>query len=299
MALVNHRGVYRAMPHEKLGTGLVKTNVEPAISARDRATSVRPGAGRSKVREALVSALVEAIVSGEMPENATLPNETELMTRYKVSRTALREAMQFLSAQGMVRARTRAGTVVLPGEEWNFLDPMVLDAALRHRANTSFYEALLEARALLEPEAASLAAARATARQVALIEEAFLAMVESNSRDDEAWSRADLAFHTAIIEASGNWIYRHFASVIRAALLVTFRLTHRHTTSHGDVVAMHRDVLEAIRLRKPEEASAAMGVLIKLARKELAVVLEHAASDRPLPMLRGLESALPRRRHIR
>ena len=287
------------MPHEKLGTGLVKTNIEPAISARNRATSVRLGAGRSKVREALVSALVEAIVSGEMPENATLPNETELITRYKVSRTALREAMQFLSAQGMVRARTRAGTVVLPGEEWNFLDPMVLDAALRHRANTSFYEALLEARALLEPEAASLAAARATARQVALIEEAFLAMVESNSRDDEAWSRADLAFHTAIIEASGNWIYRHFASVIRAALLVTFRLTHRHTTSHGDVVAMHRDVLEAIRLRKPEEASAAMDVLIKLARKELAVVLEHAASDRPLPMLRGLESALPRRRHIR
>lgn len=287
------------MPHEKLGTGVVKINDEPAISARDRATSVRPGAGRSKVREALVSALVEAIVSGEMPENATLPNETELMTRYKVSRTALREAMQFLSAQGMVRARTRAGTVVLPGEEWNFLDPMVLDAALRHRANTSFYEALLEARALLEPEAASLAAARATARQVALIEEAFLAMVEFNSRDDEAWSRADLAFHTAIIEASGNWIYRHFASVIRAALLVTFRLTYRHTTSHGDVVAMHRDVLEAIRLRKPEKASAAMDVLIKLARKELAVVLEHAASDRPLPMLRGLESALPRRRHVR
>jgi DNA-binding FadR family transcriptional regulator len=299
MALVDHRGVYCAMPHEKLGTGLVKTNIEPAISARNRATSVRLGAGRSKVREALVSALVEAIVSGEMPENATLPNETELMTRYKVSRTALREAMQFLSAQGMVRARTRAGTVVLPGEEWNFLDPMVLDAALRHRANTSFYEALLEARALLEPEAASLAAARATARQVAFIEEAFLAMVESNSRDDEAWSRADLAFHTAIIEASGNWIYRHFASVIRAALLVTFRLTHRHTTSHGDVVAMHRDVLEAIRLRKPEKASAAMDVLIKLARKELGVVLEHAASDRPLPMLRGLESALPRRRHIR
>jgi len=277
----------------------VKKNIKPVVSARSRVTSARAGAGRSKVREALVSALVEAIVSGEMPENATLPNEAELMARYKVSRTALREAMQFLSAQGMVRARTRAGTVVLPGEEWNFLDPVVLDAALRHRANTSFYEALLEARALLEPEAASLAAARATARQVALIEEAFFAMVESNSRDDEAWSRADLAFHTAIIEASGNWIYRHFASAIRAALLVTFRLTHRHSTSHADVVAMHRDVLEAIRLRKPEEASAAMNALIKLARKDLAVVLEHAASDRPLPMLRGLESSLPRRRQIR
>src|ERR1700720_1154500 len=111
MALVNPRGAYHAMPRKKLGTGVVKTNDEPGISARDRATSVRPGAGGSKVREALVSALVEAIVSGEMPENATLPNEAELMARYKVSRTALREAMQFLSAQGMVRSRTRAGTV--------------------------------------------------------------------------------------------------------------------------------------------------------------------------------------------
>jgi DNA-binding FadR family transcriptional regulator len=286
------------MPQEKPGTCLVKANIKPAPSARSRATSVKPGAGRSKVREGLVSALVEAIVSGEMPENATLPNETELMARYKVSRTALREAMQFLSAQGMVRSRTRAGTVVLPGDKWNFLDPMVLDAALRHRANTSFYEALLEARALLEPEAASLAAIRATARQVADIEEAFLAMIESNSRDNEAWSRADLAFHTAIIEASGNWIYRHFGSAIRAALLVTFRLTHRQTTSHGEAVAMHRNVLEAIRLRKPEEAAAAMDVLIKLARKELAAVLEHAASDRPLPVLPGLKSA-PRRRHVR
>jgi DNA-binding FadR family transcriptional regulator len=270
----------------------VKANFESALSQRNRPTPANPSAGRSKVREALILVLVEAIVSGEMPENSTLPNEAELMARYAVSRTALREAMQFLSAQGMVRARTRAGTVVLPGEEWNFLDPVVLDAALRHRANTSFYEALLE------PEAASLAATRASARQVAVIEEAFLAMVESNSRDDEAWSRADLAFHTAIIEASGNWIYRHFGSAIRAALMVTFRLTHRHTTSHGEVVAMHRAVLEAIRLRKPEEASAAMVALVALARKELAVVLEHAASDRPLPMLRGADSALPRRRRV-
>ena len=276
----------------------MKTDFEPASSVRKRANSTSPSAGRSKVREALIAALVEAIVSGEMPENATLPNETELMARYKVSRTALREAMQFLSAQGMVRARTRAGTVVLPGDDWNFLDPVVLDAALRRRANTSFYEALLEARALLEPEAASLAAARATARQLADIEEAFLAMVKSNSRDDEAWSRADLAFHTAIIDASGNWIYRHFGSAIRAALLVTFRLTHRHTTTHSDVVGMHRDVLEAIRLRKPAEAAEAMRVLIKLARKELAVVLEHAASDGPLPMLRGSDGAVPRRRRI-
>jgi DNA-binding FadR family transcriptional regulator len=265
----------------------VTTSFETGSFARDRNTRAAAGAGRSKVRETLVSSLVEAIVSGEIPEGSTLPNESDLQARFKVSRTALREAMQFLTAQGMARARTRAGTVVLPADQWNFLDPIVLDSALRHRANTSFYEALLEARALLEPEAAALAAERATARQLAEIEDAFFAMIETNSRGDEEWSRADLAFHTAIIDASGNWIYRHFASAIRAALLVTFRLTHRHTTSHVDVVAMHRDVFEAIRLRKPQDAAAAMRALIRLARKELAVVLATASSDGPLPMLRS------------
>jgi DNA-binding FadR family transcriptional regulator len=261
----------------------VADGVQPGLIAYDPSTSSSVSAGRSKVRESLISRLVEAIVSGEIPENSTLPNEGELQTRYGVSRTALREAMQFLTAQGMVRARTRAGTTVLPSDEWNFLDPVVLDAALRRRANTGFYEALIEARALLEPEAAALAAERASARQLARIEQAFLAMAESNSRDDEAWSRADVAFHTAIIEASGNWIYRHFASAIRAALTVTFRLTHQHTTSHAEAVAMHHAVLEAIRLRKPKDAAAAMYTLTRLARKDLASVLESRELARPSP----------------
>ena len=59
---------------------------------------------------------------------------------------------------------------------------------------------------------------------------------------------------------------------------------------------MHRKVLEAIRLRKPDEASAAMRVLIQLARKELAVVLDAAVTDGPLPILRGAQSTVSRQR---
>jgi DNA-binding FadR family transcriptional regulator len=231
--------------------------------------------GRRRVQETLLAQLVEAIVAGEFKENATLPNESELTNRYGVSRTVLREAMQFLGAQGMVRSRTRAGTIVLSSENWNFLDPIVLEAALRRRADAPFYAALVEARALLEPEAAALAAERATARQLATIEDAFLAMVDANSRDNEDWSRADLAFHIAIIEASGNWIYRHFASAIRAALLASFRLTNRHTPSHEHMIAVHKAVLDAIRLRKPAKARSAMQALTTMARTELGVVMSR------------------------
>ena len=86
--------------------------------------------GKRSVREALLRQFVEKIVSGEFPENATLPNEAELTQQLGVSRTSLRETMQYLSALGMIRSRTRAGTTVLPRENWNYLDPLVLDAVL-------------------------------------------------------------------------------------------------------------------------------------------------------------------------
>ena len=163
--------------------------------------------GKRSVREALLRQFVEKIVSGEFAENATLPNEAELTQQLGVSRTSLRETMQYLSALGMIRSRTRAGTTVLPRENWNYLDPLVLDAVLKFGTDERFYVSLIEARQLLEPAAAALAAAHAGARDLLHISNALEEMVEANSRDNEAWSRADLDFHTAIINASGNWVY--------------------------------------------------------------------------------------------
>ncbi|WP_407528473.1 FadR/GntR family transcriptional regulator [Methylobacterium oryzisoli] len=225
--------------------------------------------GRRRVQEALLDRLIALIVSGHYPESATLPNERELALEFNVSRTALREAMQFLNAQGMVRSRTRAGTVVLPRENWNLLEPTILGAAMQHGAGRGLYPALLEARMLLEPEAAAKAAERATARQLSAIEDAYLGMVAAESRSTDDWSSADLGFHTAIIEASGNPIYRQFGSAIRAALLASFQLTNRITPSHAEVLRLHHCVLDAIRLRRPAEARQAMVTLIAKAQADL------------------------------
>lgn len=232
--------------------------------------------GKRGVREALLHCLVEMIVSGAFPESSTLPNEAELTERFGVSRTSLREAMQYLSALGMVRSRTRAGTTVLPKENWNYLDPIVLEVILSVGADETFYSSLIDARQLLEPAAAAQAAANANARQLYQISKAFEDMVEANSRDTEAWSRADLEFHTAIINASGNWVYRQFASAIQAALLASFRLTNRASQSHEQAILSHQDVLEAIRMRRPEAARHAMTQLIGAARTEMTEALRQA-----------------------
>jgi DNA-binding FadR family transcriptional regulator len=98
-------------------------------------------------------------------------------------------------------------------------------------------------------------------------------MVDANSRDNEEWSRADLDFHTAIINASGNWVYRQFASAIRAALLASFRLTNRASQSHEQALEKHHAVLDAIRMREPQVARAAMETLIGVARAEITDAL--------------------------
>jgi|AraplaMF_Cvi_mMF_1032049.scaffolds.fasta_scaffold00085_57 DNA-binding FadR family transcriptional regulator len=233
----------------------------------------KPEQGRRTVREELLKKLIGQIVSGDIAEGSLLPNEAELSEVYGVSRTSLREAMQYLSALGMVRSRTRAGTSVLPRENWNYLDPLVLDATLEFSDDRGFYDSLLDARQLLEPAAAAQAAANATAKQLAQIAAAFEDMVAANARDNEAWSQADLEFHTAIINASGNWVFRQFATAIRAALLASFRLTNRASQSHDYAIARHQDVLDAIRMRRPDAARFAMEQLIGTARMELSDAL--------------------------
>ena len=233
--------------------------------------------GKRSVREALLQQLVDRIIAGEWAEGSTLPNEAELTEQFGVSRTTLREAMQYLSALGMIRSRTRAGTTILPRENWNYLDPLVLDAMLKLGTDDNFYTSLIDARQLLEPAAAAQAAANATARQLFQISKAFEEMVDANSRDNEAWSRADLEFHTAIINASGNWVYRQFATAIRAALLASFRLTNRASQSHEQAIQKHHDVLEAIRMRRPDAARQAMEQLIGVARKEITDALRLAS----------------------
>lgn len=231
--------------------------------------------GKRSVREALLRQFIELIVSGKMAEGSVLPNEADLTERFSVSRTSLREAMQYLAAIGMVRSRTRAGTTILPRENWNYLDPLVLDATLKFGGDESFYTSLIDARQLLEPAAAAQAAANATARQLFQISKAFEEMVEANARDTEEWSRADLDFHTAIINASGNWVYRQFVTAIRAALLASFRLTNRASQSHEQAISKHHDVLEAIRMRQPDVAQHAMEQLIGVARKEIVEALRN------------------------
>ena len=66
------------------------------------------------------------IISGAYPENSILPGDAELLERFGVSRTVLREALKTLAAKGLIQPKAKIGTRVLERSHWNLFDPDIL-----------------------------------------------------------------------------------------------------------------------------------------------------------------------------
>jgi DNA-binding FadR family transcriptional regulator len=222
------------------------------------------------LHKTVVRDLSGRILRGEFPPGTALPTEALLCARLEVSRTSLREAIRVLAAKGLVESRPRVGTRVLPREAWNRLDPELLQWGAELAPDAAFVAGLIEARQIIEPAAAELAARRATARDVARIEAAFETMAASLPHDIPAYCEADLRFHAGILQASGNPVLAQLINVIGGALLSGFRFTTERSRSYARTLQVHADVLEAIRMRDAAVARLRMEELIGVAAIDLA-----------------------------
>src|ERR687884_1991426 len=106
----------------------------------------------------VVDALVDAIVSGTYPPGSLLPPEPVLCQSFDVSRSVVREATKALEEKGLARARQGHGTTISPPDEWNLLDPAVLDATIRADETMQILDQLVDVRVALESAMARTAA---------------------------------------------------------------------------------------------------------------------------------------------
>ncbi len=185
-----------------------------------------------------------------------MPNAELLAREYRVSRPALREAIKLLAGKGLLEMAPRRGTVVRPKAAWNRLDVDVIGWQAGETQGSNFVRDLFELRCMIEPEAAALAAARASCEGIRAIGMAFQAMAKSDHASPTS-ILASLAFHRAILIHSCNDFLATFASAIEAYLKATF---DAHRSGPGPQSTMLRDyetLYLAIRDRKPEAARAA------------------------------------------
>jgi DNA-binding FadR family transcriptional regulator len=215
------------------------------------------------------------IDSGEFPPGSRLPAERELAKMLGVSRASVREAMIALEVIGLVDVRVGNGVLVCepPGraltdepvmtqvtrDQWKEVDPE-LGIEVDFSAEIPPF-ALLQARRLIEPEAAALAAQNAGDEDLDAIREAF----ERNTRDNRAHSHThpgDRLFHIRIAQASGNPAY---------ALMIKHLLGHQYGSMFQRLQAHytsddmpfrseheHRLILDALQNHDAEGAREAM-----------------------------------------
>ncbi len=257
------------------------------MAAPDSTGETRPPEGAtSYVRERVLATLGRRILSSYYPAGSTLPTEAQLCEEFGVSRTAMREAIKMLAAKGFVVSRQRAGTRVQDAIHWNRLDSDVLEWMGAVDPDPEFVRGLIEARQAIEPAAARLAAMRATAHDLALVEEAYEAMCAAPLEDLAACAEADVGFHIRILQASHNPVFASLGNLIGQALSNSFRLTTSVSRSYVATLTAHGDVLEAIRLRQPDVASERMRALIEIASADLVRHVElmrrHAADPAAL-----------------
>jgi DNA-binding FadR family transcriptional regulator len=200
----------------------------------------------------VVNELGRRVVSGKYPAGAVLPNEEQLCQELQVSRTALREAVKVLAAKGLLEARPRIGTRVRVREQWNLLDPDILAWRCATRADAEFLRHLTELREIIEPAAASLAANSRTEAPLAAIGAAL-----NDMRDAPAsaqWVEADLAFHTAVLQATNNPLLMPLAAIIDSALESLLGVTARSASDFKRGLPDHQKVFEAIQNRDAPSA---------------------------------------------
>ncbi|MCH2058686.1 MAG: FadR family transcriptional regulator [Thalassotalea sp.] len=194
-----------------------------------------------------------AIVKGDYPVGAGLPSEADLCLQYEVSRSATREAVKMLSAKGLISSRPKQGILVLPESNWNMFDTDVLSWILNSKPSLTLLKEFTQVRVAIEPQAAALAAENATEEQLASIEKALNRMEDAGKGLDDPLD-ADIAFHTAILSASGNRFIGQLTDFIGTALRVSIRYTNRIKGVPGADVQKHADILNTIKSRDPEKA---------------------------------------------
>ncbi len=150
-------------------------------------------ANQTRLYRNVLNKMQKSIDDGKFPPGGRLPPERELAERYGVSRPTIREAIVALEALGQVKVKTGSGVYVLSGKS----------AKNGISLSVSPFE-LTEARAVVEGEAAALAATMISDEQLDALEKALHDMA-NESVDGELTSEvADQKFHHLISAATHN-----------------------------------------------------------------------------------------------
>lgn len=212
------------------------------------------------------SEILGLIVDGEFTQGHKLPTEQALTARFDASRPTIREALSRLRADGIIATRQGSGTVVVkrPDPDLPRFTPL---------ETISDIQRCYEFRIVTESGAAALAARMADEADLADLERRFR-LLGAVLSEGGLGVQEDFDFHVAIAKASKNHFFVSVIVSMQTQVLFSMNLMRnlsmvKSAERRRLVQAEHEAVLQALRNRDPEAASAAMRAHLERARDRM------------------------------
>lgn len=150
---------------------------------------------RTRLRDPVAAAIALDVVVGTIPIGNSLPSADDLVDRFGVSKTVMREALQQLETSGLIRIRQGTTAMVLPEDHWDLRKPLVFSAFQQGGHAASLVTELYEVRMLIESNLAGRAATNATEAERADLKESLNQLKQAAATDARSFLVADQQFH--------------------------------------------------------------------------------------------------------
>jgi len=208
-----------------------------------------------RLSERVAKRLEDLILADELKTGQKLPPEREIAELFSVSRTVIREAIHTLAAKHLVEIRSGSGTYVSGPTTESVAASLGL--LIRSMDESILVEGLHEVRRVLEIAVAEMAAERATAEDIADMQD-ILRRMETASGDNEAIAALDVEFHRALAVATHNPLFIILLDSIAEPLLTIRQLALVDPETYGKSLEHHHDILDEVVGRDPGGARKAM-----------------------------------------
>ena len=217
---------------------------------------------RRPVYQQVAAQLRAAILDGELAPGHELPSERELCLRFGVGRTSVREALRALQAQGLVVAAGPTAPLRVTAVDVLSEGPVGEAFTALLRLGGVPLGDLIELRRALEGAALAATAARRPRPDLSAATAALAAM-DAAGTDVDAFEVADVQFHLALVEASGNSALRLVMLAVRSSISEHLRTALHRLPDVADELdrlrAEHAGILAAVREGRADDAARAVG----------------------------------------
>ncbi|MBD2867422.1 FadR/GntR family transcriptional regulator [Paenibacillus arenilitoris] len=223
--------------------------------------------------EAVYEEIKRRIRAGVWKPGDRLPTLEELTSELNVGISSVREAVRILHKQKILLVEQGRGTYVreeLPARE-------VVDEHLHFLEQASWLQ-LAEARLVIEPELAALAADKATTAEADEIVRTAKRM-QKKQQAGEDFLKEDLSFHRLIAKASHNEVLVNMIRVISDQLVDSRRLTMALPGMDEKAASFHALIAGAVASRNPQQARELMRLHIQDMIRELTGAVDGEASE--------------------